>query len=105
MTGDGFRPANSASSDETRQSATNTPLVQLRHLDSERLHYPGQAAETVLTTTAITTTALVSGTALLTGPTIATVFVNGAASNARFVVRTTPPPPEGERLYLPMIAR
>jgi hypothetical protein len=79
--------------------------VQLRHLDSERLHYPGQATGTILSAAAITTTALTSGSALLTGPVIATVFVNGAASNAQFVVKTTPLPPEQERLYLPVIAR
>ncbi|MFN3331684.1 MAG: kelch repeat-containing protein [Caldilinea sp.] len=105
MTGAGFRPINSASSDDTRQSATNAPLVQLRHLDSERLHFPGQTTGTIFSTTAITGTALVNGTALLTGPTIATVFVNGAASDARFVTRTTPPQLEGARLYLPMIVR
>lgn len=105
VTGGGFHPANSGSSDDTRQSAANAPLVQLRHLDSERLHYPGQAAGTIFSATTITGTALISGTALLTGPTIATVFVNGAASNAHFMTQTTPPQHGRARLYLPVVVR
>jgi hypothetical protein len=86
--GSGFRPAASAAGDATQQSATNAPLVQLRHLDSGRLLYPGQAASALFSGTAITTTTLISTPALLTGPVLATVFVNGAATGAL---------PDGER--------
>jgi hypothetical protein len=79
--GGGFRPAASASGDATHQSATNAPLVQLRHLDSERLVYPGQAVGALFTGAAITTTALTGAPTLRNGPVVAAVFVNGVATS------------------------
>ena len=105
LQGNNFWPAISASSDDTRQSAANAPVVQLRHLDSERQVWPGQAAGTLFATTAITSTRIVSAPALLNGPVIATVFVNGLASNARFLSTASPSPPEDALLYLPLIRR
>jgi len=101
--GSGFRPAASASGDATHQSATNAPLVQLRHLDSERLVYPGQAKGWLFNSSAITTTTLISTPALLNGPVVATVFVNGAAAMSRFL--TDNPPAEEQQLYLPVVMR
>jgi N-acetylneuraminic acid mutarotase len=105
LSGAGFSPAITASSGATRQSATNAPLVQLRHLDSARLVWPGQAAGTMFSSTMFTTTTLASAPALLTGPVIATLFVNGVASQARVVVEATAARPEAETLYLPVIVR
>lgn len=103
LRGSGFRPASSASGAATQQSATNAPLVQLRRLESERLVYPGQAAGALFSGTAITTTTIISAPALRTGPVMVTVFVNGAASPARFLVDSAPA--EENRLYLPMMTR
>ena len=101
--GRGFRPASSASGAATQQSATNAPVVQLRHWESERLVYPGQAAGALFSGTAITTTTIISAPALRTGPVMATVFVNGAASPARFLEDSAPA--EGKQLYLPVATR
>jgi hypothetical protein len=103
--GSGFRPASAASSDNTRQSAANAPLVQLRHVDSGWLAWPGQASGTLHANTLITSTALLSDSAPVNGPTLVTVFVNGAGSNSRFLAGASPPAAPRNELYLPLIAK
>jgi hypothetical protein len=105
MYGAGLRPPLSGSSDGARQSATNAPLVQLRHLDSEWQFWPGQASGTLFSAVTVTTTALISTSALLSGPVIATIFVNGAPSNSRFVNAAQEPQPLDATLFLPLISK
>ncbi|MCS6825234.1 MAG: hypothetical protein NZ553_01335, partial [Caldilinea sp.] len=105
VSGSGFRPALTASSDNTRQSAANAPLVQLRHVDSGWLAWPGQASGTLHANTLITSTALLSDSALVNGPTLVTVFVNGAGSNSRFLAGASPPVEPRNEIYLPLIAK
>ena len=102
--GSGWRPAATASSGTTNSSESNGPLLLLRHLDSGRLFWAGQDGGTPVTDEGMTSAAADTEPALQAGPVLATIFVNGAPSNTRFV-DATPPEPDPLRLYLPAVSR
>ena len=101
--GSHWRPAATASSDTTNSSAVNGPLLLLRHLDSGRLFWAGQDGSTAVAADGMVSAATTTAPALLAGPVLATVFVNGAPSNRRFV-DATPSEPAALHLYLPAIS-
>jgi len=102
--GDNWRPPATASSDTTNSSATNGPLLLLRHLDSGQLFWAGQDVSTSVAPDGMTSATTSAEPALLSGPVLATIFVNGAPSNTRFV-NPAPPEPAAQQLYLPAIVR
>ncbi len=79
-TGTGFRGVSEASGGATNNSATNTPLVQLRRLDSEQVRWLPLAA---FDKTSLTTAAL--GGDFPPGHALVTVFVNGIPSASKVV--------------------
>ena len=95
ITGDGFFSARHTPS-------SNPPLLQLRSLDNEQLLWPGLAAAPHSQT--LTTPDLLDRPLFLNSPVLATLFVDGAASNALFVARHPPQAPP-EALYLPMVVQ
>ena len=82
----------------------SSPLMLLRHLDSGRLYWAGQDGGTPVTDESMTSAPANTEPALLAGPVLVTIFVNGAPSSTRFV-DASPPEPDPLRLYLPAVSR
>ena len=104
VSGSGFRPPAGASSDGTNSSATNGPLLQLRHVDSGRLLWAGQDGAVPGTDEGMTSAPVTAAPAFGNGPVLATIFVNGVPSSAR-LVGAQAPPQAAQRLYLPAVSR
>ncbi len=80
VTGAGFRGLSEAGGGDTRQSATNYPLVQLRRLDNEAVRWLPVSSTAGWSNGSFTSASLAG---LLPGPALVTVFTNGIPSASK----------------------
>jgi hypothetical protein len=92
--GSGFRGLSEAAGGQSTQSATNYPLVQLRRLDSEQVHWLVPDPDAPFSDTLYISLG-VQG--ILPGPASVTMFVNGIPGTSRLITVGWP------RLYLPVV--
>jgi hypothetical protein len=102
--GSGFRGLSEAAGGNSEQSATNYPLLLLRRLDNEQVHWLLPNPTMPFSDTVF---ASVPVTGFLPGPALVTMFVNGIPSESVGIQVTSPlsPPPPRHWIYLPFLLR